>query len=83
VFEVGSFCWFGSEVMQKVTTLNHWERTYNVCAHRVYSMLEQGMLHTQLISVAVGSKALVWTRLIAGIAGSNSAESNDFHLLCL
>jgi succinylglutamate desuccinylase len=23
VFEVGSFCWFGSEVMQKVTTLNH------------------------------------------------------------
>jgi hypothetical protein len=46
-------------------------------------MLEQGMLNTQLIPVAVRSKALIWTRLIAGIASSNSAESNDFHLLRL
>jgi len=41
------------------------------------------MLHTQPISVAVPSQALVLARLIGGIGGSNSAERMDFRLLCL
>ena len=41
------------------------------------------MLHTQPISVAVPSQTLVLTRLIGGIAGSNSAESMNFHVLYL
>jgi len=82
VSELAFFCWFGSEVFHKVT-LKHWERTYYVSAHCIHSILEQGMLHTQPISVAVPSQALVLTRLIGGIAGLNSAESIDFHLLCL
>ena len=69
--------------MHKVTTLEHWQRTYYVSAHRIYSTLEQGMLHTQPNSVAVPSQALVLTRLIAGIRGSSSAERMDFRLLCL
>ena len=83
VFELAFFCWFGSEVMHKVTTLKHRERTYYVSARRIHSILEQGMLRTQPISVAVTSQALVLTRLIGGMAGLNSDESMDFHLLCL
>jgi hypothetical protein len=82
VSELAFFCWFGSEVMHKVTTSKHWEHTCYVSAHRIYSILQQGMLHTQPISVAVLSQALAFTRLIGGIADSNSAESMDFNLLC-
>jgi hypothetical protein len=82
VSELAFFCYFGSEVMHKVTTLKYWERTCYVSAHRTYSILEQGMLHNQAISVAVSFQASALTRLIGGIADSNSAESMDFNLLC-
>jgi hypothetical protein len=35
------------------------------------------------ISVAVRSKAWVWSRLIAGITGSNPVEGMDVSLWCL
>jgi hypothetical protein len=63
--------------------LKNWERTCYVSAHRIYSILEQGMLHNQPISVAVPFQALALTCSIGGIAGSKSAESMDFNILCL
>jgi hypothetical protein len=35
------------------------------------------------ISMAIRSKAYVWSSLIAGVAGSNPPEGMDVRLLCL
>jgi len=41
------------------------------------------MLHNQLISVAVSFQVMALTRLIGGIADSNSAESMECNILGL
>jgi hypothetical protein len=48
------------------------------------SMNKLGELHNlKVFPVAVRSKAWVYSRLTAGVAGSNPAEDTDIRLLCL